>query len=94
LANKGYRLAVGAFPKAAEACAANRKKDYDTAMSDDLVYRIFVEIAVLEGKREPGGKWLITDGQEIQRVLKRAFALVARAASSAEEDSPAKKKPA
>ncbi len=56
-------------------------------MSDDLVYHIFVEIAVLEGKREPSGKWLISDPQEIQKLLKRAFATVTRAASLNEDDA-------
>lgn len=53
-------------------------------MSDDLVYRIFVELAVLEGKRDVGGKWLIDDSSEMQRMLKRAFSMVLRA-SAAEE---------
>ena len=67
-------------------------------MSDDLVYRIFVELAVLEGKREPEGKWLVSDAQEVPRLLKRAFGLVARAAASLEDDGAgggaAAKKPA
>jgi len=58
----------------------------EAAMSDDLVYRIFVEIAVLEGKREPDGRWLVNDGQEIPRLLKRAFGVVSRAAAAREED--------
>jgi hypothetical protein len=55
-------------------------------MSDDLVYRIFVEMAVLEGKREVDGRWAVSDGQEIQRLLKRAFATVTRAASLSDDD--------
>jgi hypothetical protein len=53
-------------------------------MGDDLVYRIFVEIAVLEGKRDVEGKWLISDAQEIQRLLKRAYSAVTRASAPSE----------
>jgi hypothetical protein len=54
-------------------------------MTDDLVYRIFVEMAVLEGKRDTDGKWLVSDNQEIARLLKRAFATVARATSTSDD---------
>ncbi len=63
-------------------------------MSDDLVYRIFVEIAVLEGKREPDGRWLVNDGQEIPRLLKRAFGVVSRAAASTDDDAMSGARPA
>ncbi len=54
-------------------------------MGDDLIYRIFVEIAVLEGKRDVQGNWLISDGAEIQRLLKRAFAAVTRASAPSDD---------
>jgi len=50
-------------------------------MGDDLVYRMFVEFAVLEGKRDVNGNWLTTESTEISRLLKRAFAVVARASA-------------
>ena len=57
-------------------------------VSDDLVYRIFVEIAVLEGKRDIDGRWLISDPQEISRLLKRAYSSVIRASSAGDDDAP------
>ncbi len=57
-------------------------------MGDDLVNRIFVEIAVLEGKRDVDGRWLTNDSTEIPRLMKRAFAAVARAGSPSEDVGP------
>ncbi|MCA0873457.1 hypothetical protein LCL97_21715 [Seohaeicola saemankumensis] len=54
-------------------------------MSDDLVYAIFKEIAVLEGKRTPDGEWTIDDANEVTRILTRAFAVVRRASTPREE---------
>ncbi|MBA3810545.1 MAG: hypothetical protein H0X27_02655 [Caulobacteraceae bacterium] len=60
-------------------------------MSDDLVYRIFVELAVLEKKRDVDGNWLTMESQEVSRLLKKAFSFVARA----ETEGPARQmKPA
>jgi len=50
-------------------------------MSDDLVYAMFKEIAILEGKRTPNGEWNIDDAQEISKLLARSFATVRRASS-------------
>lgn len=50
-------------------------------MSDDLIYRIFIELAVLEGKREVSGEWNISDPQEMSRLLGRAFRMVQRAST-------------
>lgn len=50
-------------------------------MGDDLVYAVFKEIAILEGKRTPDGKWMIDDAQEISKLLTRAFAVVRRASN-------------
>ena len=53
-------------------------------MNDDLIYRIFVELAVLEEKRDVNGKWLVKDAGEVTRLLKRAYATVERAAAGDE----------
>ena len=50
-------------------------------MTDDIVYAIFKEIAILEGKRNPDGTWTSTDPQDIARILARAFAVVRKASS-------------
>lgn len=55
-------------------------------MSDDLIFRVFVELAVLEKKRDVHGNWLIDDAQEIPRLLKRAFAFVSRASTAGEAE--------
>ncbi|WP_420393069.1 hypothetical protein [Acuticoccus sp.] len=52
-------------------------------MTDDLIYRIFIELAVLEGKRDPSGRWTISDADEMARLLERAFAMVERASAGA-----------
>lgn len=53
-------------------------------MSDDLVYAIFKELAVLEGKRTTDGEWKVDDPNEVSRLLARAFATVRRASSPKE----------
>jgi hypothetical protein len=53
-------------------------------MNDDLVYRIFMELAVLEEKRDVNGKWLVKDPGELSKLLKRAHTIVERAASGDE----------
>ena len=50
-------------------------------MSDDLIYKVFIELAVLEGKRDPSGNWTISDAQEMSRLLVRAFRMVQRASA-------------
>lgn len=56
-------------------------------MSDDLVFSIFKEIAIMEGKRAINGEWKIDDPQELSRILARAFGAVRRA--SAPQDATA-----
>ena len=46
-------------------------------MSDELVYKIFVELAVQKGVRELGGKWKSDKPGEISKILKKARRLVA-----------------
>jgi hypothetical protein len=53
-------------------------------MNDDLIYRIFVELAVLEEKRDVNGKWLVKEPSELAKLLKRAHTIVERAASGDE----------
>jgi len=50
-------------------------------LSDDLIYNIFKEIAVLEGKRTVDGEWKVDNSQEISRILSKAFTIVRKAAS-------------
>ena len=57
-------------------------------MSDDLVYRIFVELAVLEGKRTIEGHWLTKESSEVAKLLSRAYAIVARVSSVDLPSSP------
>jgi hypothetical protein len=56
-------------------------------MNDDIVYRIFVELAVLEGKRDPAGNWKTSEPKDVGRLLRRAFTLVTRASSPGPDDS-------
>ena len=49
-------------------------------MGDDLVYRVFVELTVLEGKRDLDGNWLTTESKDVSRLLSKAFSVVSRAA--------------
>ena len=55
-------------------------------MSDDLVYKIFIELAVLDGKRDVSGNWKTSDPKDLSRLLRRAFAVVERASSSEEDE--------
>lgn len=50
-------------------------------MSEDLIYSVFKEIAVVEGKRNPDGTWNDSNGNDVQRILSRAFSMVQRAAN-------------
>ena len=50
-------------------------------MSDDLVYAIFKELAVLEGKRGTDGEWKTDDANEVSKILARSFAIVRRAST-------------
>lgn len=50
-------------------------------MNEDIVYSIFKEMAILEGKRLPDGTWTSEDPQDITRILVRAFAVVKKASS-------------
>lgn len=50
-------------------------------MNDDLIFAIFKELAVAEGKRKPDGTWAGTDTADVQRLLARAFGAVGRSAS-------------
>lgn len=50
-------------------------------MSDDLVYAIFKELAILEGKRGTDGEWKTDDAIELSKLLARAFAVVRRASA-------------
>ena len=51
-------------------------------MKDDLIFAIFKEIAVVEGKRNPDGTWNSDDANDVQRILRRAFNVVRRAAEA------------
>jgi len=53
-------------------------------MTDDLIYSIFKELAVLEDKRTVDGQWKTDDPAEISRLLSRAFATVSRASARRE----------
>ncbi len=53
-------------------------------MNDDLVYAIFKELAVLEGKRKVTGKWTSSDPTDVYRLLRRAFSIVRRGAEPVE----------
>lgn len=53
----------------------------ENGMNDDLVYKIFVELAVLEGKREVNGQWKINDPQELSRLFRRSVEIIARAST-------------
>jgi hypothetical protein len=55
-------------------------------MSDDLVYKIFVELAVLDGKRDVNGNWKTSDSKDLSRLLRRAFLLVTRASNTEEDE--------
>jgi len=50
-------------------------------MGDDIVYAVFKELAILEGKRKPSGEWNSTDPKDISRILTRAYSIVRRAAT-------------
>lgn len=63
-------------------------------MSQDLVFKIFLELATLEGKRKPTGEWLTGDVQELPRLLKRAHQIVQRASAGGEEEVGAPPRPA
>ncbi len=58
-------------------------------MNDDLVYAIFKELAVLEGKRSVSGEWSSTDPKDVNRLLKTAFTVVRRASDPGERRSKA-----
>jgi hypothetical protein len=62
-------------------------------MSDDLIYAMFKELAIVEGKRKPDGTWVDTTPGDLQRLLSRAFGMVNRAATSVtREDTDVTKK--
>lgn len=50
-------------------------------MSDDLIYSVFKEIAIVEGKRNPDGTWNEANVTDVQRILSRAFGMVQRASN-------------
>ena len=60
-------------------------------MNDELVCRIFVELAVLEGKRDVNGKWLIKEAAEVSKLLRRARTMVERASSDEAPPKQARK---
>jgi len=50
-------------------------------MTDDLIYAIFREVAVVEGKRLVDGTWTAeSTPADVQRILSRAYGMVHRAA--------------
>ncbi|MEQ8403766.1 MAG: hypothetical protein RKE49_01630 [Oceanicaulis sp.] len=51
-------------------------------MKDDLIFAVFKEIAAVEGKRNPDGTWNTEDANDVQRLLRRAFNVVRRAAEA------------
>ncbi len=60
-------------------------------MNDDLVYSIFKELAVLEGKRKVTGEWVTSDPRDLSRLLKTSFSVVRRASDPGERrPKPAK----
>ncbi len=59
-------------------------------MNDDLVYAIFKEFAVLEGKRTVNGEWTTSDPKDLNRLLRKAFMAVRRAADPAQKGAGSK----
>lgn len=56
-------------------------------MSDDLIYAVFKEIAIVEGKRKLDGSWVeAATAADVQRILSRAFGMVNRAATAGAKD--------
>jgi hypothetical protein len=49
-------------------------------MSDDLVYRLFVEPPVLEKTRDLGRIWLTTESKDLCRLLSKAISVGSGAA--------------
>ena len=45
-------------------------------MNNDLIYAIFKEIAVAEGKRKPDGTWKDGSAAEVQRILMQARGMI------------------
>lgn len=60
-------------------------------MNDDLVYAVFKELAVLEGKRTVEGEWKTEDPRDLYRLLRAAFVNVRRAAEPPKPADAAKK---
>ncbi len=56
-------------------------------MNDDLVYAIFKELAVLEGKRKVDGEWVTDDPKDLYRLLRAAFVNVRRAAEPPKKEA-------
>lgn len=58
-------------------------------MSDDLIYSIFKEIAIVEGKRNTDGTWNEASISDVQRYLSRAHVVVQRAANPSPKEEKA-----
>lgn len=58
-------------------------------MGEDLIYSVFKEIAAVEGKRNPDGTWIEANGNDVQRILTRAFGMVQRASKPAAKEEKA-----
>ncbi len=56
-------------------------------MNDDLVYLIFKELAILEGKRTIAGEWTTDDPKDLHRLLRVAFLSVRRAAEPMKKEA-------
>lgn len=53
--------------------------------SDDLVYKIFIELAVMTGERKTNGTWVSKDPIDMQRLLVRAMRFVDAAQKQAQK---------
>lgn len=57
-------------------------------MDSTLLYNIFVELAVLEGKRDQHGKWKTKDPAVIDITLARAKRIIERLDLEDTQDNP------